>query len=174
MISLNDWVKNKVRLQEEVEFETGTTRAEFIKAIEEASERKECRINQKKTGESLITTSLQVQLEPSNQWDRWAIELESNLKMIMVTKGIALSFVIREDDDPNLADQETWEYKAMLAVPHEGNVYLQDKLTLNNIIHQNIADGSDAFTYVKPYIKKDDGRLDTQAPRGRYEYAAMQ
>ena len=37
MISLKDWVKDKVRLQEEAEFETGTTQAEFIKAIKEAS-----------------------------------------------------------------------------------------------------------------------------------------
>ena len=104
MISLKGRVKDKVRLQEEAEFETGTTRAEFIKAIEEASERKECRINQKKTGESLITAALQDQLEKATQWDRWAIELESNLKMIIEAKGIALSYVIREDDDPNLAD----------------------------------------------------------------------
>ena len=34
MISLKEWVKYKVRLQEEVEFETGTTRDEFIKAFE--------------------------------------------------------------------------------------------------------------------------------------------
>ena len=40
MISLKDQVKYKVRLQEEAKFETGTTRAEFMKAIEEASERK--------------------------------------------------------------------------------------------------------------------------------------
>ena len=40
MIPLKDWGKDKVRLQEEPEFETGTTRAEFIKSIEEASERK--------------------------------------------------------------------------------------------------------------------------------------
>ena len=40
MISLKDWVKDKVRLQEEAEFETGTTRAESIKATEEALERK--------------------------------------------------------------------------------------------------------------------------------------
>ena len=45
MISLKEWVKDKVQLQEEVDFETRTTRSEFIKAIEEASERKECRIN---------------------------------------------------------------------------------------------------------------------------------
>ena len=75
MISLKDWVKDKVRIQEEVEFETRTNQAEFIKTIEEASERKECRINQKKTHESLITTAFQVQLETSTQWYRWVIEL---------------------------------------------------------------------------------------------------
>ena len=93
--------------------------------------------------------------------------------MIIGAKGIALSYVIREDDDTNLADQETWEHKAMLAAPHKGNAYLQDKLTLHNIILRNIADGSDAFTYVKPYLKKYDRRLNIQALRGRYEYAAM-
>ena len=68
-------MKYKVRLQEEFEFQTGTTRAEFIKAIEEASERKECRINQKMSGESLIATAFQVQFETATQWDRWEIEL---------------------------------------------------------------------------------------------------
>ena len=69
-------------------------------------------------------------------------------------------------DDPNLADQETWEYKAMLAAPHKGNTYLQEKLTVHDIILHNIADGSDAFTFVKPYPKKDYGILDIQALRG--------
>ena len=109
MISLKDWVKEKVRLQEEAEFETGTTRDEFIKAIEEASELTEFRINRKKKCESLITTAFQVQSETATQWDRCTIELESNLKIIIGSKGIALSYVIREDEDPNLADQETWE-----------------------------------------------------------------
>ena len=99
--------------------------------------------------------------------------MESYLKMIIGEKGIALSYVIREDDDPNLADQETWEYKVMLAAPNKGNSYLQDKLTVHNIILRNIADGPDAFTYVKPYLKKDNRRLDIQDLRGRYENAAM-
>ena len=93
--------------------------------------------------------------------------------MIIGAKGIALSYVIRQDNDPNLADQETWEHKAMLAAPHKCNVYLQEKLTVHNIILRNIADVSDAFTYVKPYLKKDDGILDIQALRGRYENGAM-
>ena len=35
-------------------------------------------------------------------------------------------------------------------------------------------DGLDYFTYVKPYLNKDDGRLDIQALRVRYENLAMQ
>ena len=61
----------------------------------------------------------------------------------------------------------------MLAVPHKGNAYLQDKLTVHNIILCNIVDGSDAFTYVKPYLNKDAGRLDIQTLRRQYENAAM-
>ena len=94
MISLKGWVKDKGRLQEEADFETGTTRAEFIKAIEEESERKECCINQKKTGGSLIDTAFQVQLEIATHWYRWEIELEINLKMIIGAKGMALSYVM--------------------------------------------------------------------------------
>ena len=67
--------------------------------------------------------------------------MESNLKIIIGPKGIALSYVIREDGDPNLEDQETWEYKAMLGATHKGNSYLQDMLTVHNIILCNIADG---------------------------------
>ena len=40
IISIKDWVKDKWQLQEDDEFETGTNWSEFIKAIEEASERK--------------------------------------------------------------------------------------------------------------------------------------
>ena len=47
----------------------------------------------------------QVQLETATQWNRWAIELEINLNMIIGAKGIAISYVIREHDYPNLAYQ---------------------------------------------------------------------
>ena len=49
--SLMDWVKEKVRLEEPTDFKAGTDRAEFITQIEEASERKKCRTNQKKIGD---------------------------------------------------------------------------------------------------------------------------
>ena len=94
MIALKDWVNDIKRLNKETAFESGTTREDFIDAIEEASERRKFRQEQKKVGESLITAALQVKLETANQWDRWVVELKSNLKMIIRAKSIALSYVI--------------------------------------------------------------------------------
>ena len=61
-----------------------------------------------------------------------------------------------------------------MAFPVTGRLYKQYKLTVHNIILRNIADASDAFTHVNPYINKYDGRTDIKALRSRYENVAMQ
>ena len=61
----------------------------------------------------------------------------------------------------------------MLSVPLIGRLYKQDNLTLNTIILRNISDASYAFTYVKPYINKEDGRSDIKVLRSRYENVAI-
>ena len=88
MISLMNWVKDKTRLEEEASFPYGTTREEVIYELQEAPTRKNCRKEQNKVGESLITNIFQIYLEASRQWDRWVVELESNLKMIVGSQGI--------------------------------------------------------------------------------------
>ena len=169
-----DWVKDKTRLEEEASFPEGTTREEFMYELEEATTRKSCRKEQKKVGESLITSSFQVQLEASGQWDCWLMELESNLKIIAGAQDIPLPYIIRENNKPDQTERNTWEENAVLAVPLTRRLYKQDNLTVNNIILRNIADASDAFTYVKPYIKKNDGRADIKLFRSTYENVAMQ
>ena len=61
-----------------------------------------------------------------------------------------------------------------MAVPLTGRLYKQYNIRVQNIILRNITDKSDAFTYVKPYIKKDHGRTDIKALRSRYANFAMQ
>ena len=62
----------------------------------------------------------------------------------------------------------------MLEAPLTRRLYKQYYRTVHNIILRNISDLSDAFTYVKPYIKKEDGRTDIKALRSRYKNVAMQ
>ena len=89
-----DWVKDKTRLKEEAYFTDGITRQEVIYELEEATTRKKFRKEQKKVGEYLITTSFQVHIVASRQWDGWVVELESNLKMIVGAQVILLYCVI--------------------------------------------------------------------------------
>ena len=105
LISLMDWVNDKTRLEEEASFPDGTTREEVIYKLEEDTTRKKCRKEQNKVGESLITTSFHVQIESANNWDSWVVELESNLKIIVGSQGIPLSYVIRDNNAPDHVGQ---------------------------------------------------------------------
>ena len=94
--------------------------------------------------------------------------------MIAGAQGIPLYYVIRENNALDQTERDTWEEKSMLEVPITGRLYKQDNLTVHNILLRNIAETSDAFTYVKPYTEKDDARTDIKALHSRYEHIAMQ
>ena len=96
------------------------------------------------------------------------------MKIIIGTKGIALDYVIRQNDTPDLSDQANWEERARLAAPRDGNTYRLDTLSVHGVILRNIAENSDAYTYVKTNIRLDDGRVDIKALKARYENPAMQ
>ena len=76
--------------------------------------------------------------------------------------------MIRKDDTPDPTVRQPWEYMATIAAHHDGSTYDQDKLSVHIIIILNIADGLDAYTYVNPHIKRDDGKGDIKALQGRY------
>ena len=84
-------MKDKTHFEKEASFTDETTTQELVHELEEATSRKNCRKEKKKVGESFITTSFQVHLEAARQWDRWVVELESNLKIVVGSQGIPLS-----------------------------------------------------------------------------------
>ena len=65
-----------------------------------------------------------MKLETATQWDRWNIELESNLKMVIGMNGILLSYVILDHDETDVSDQPSWQENARLSAPHEGVNYV--------------------------------------------------
>ena len=83
--------------------------------------------------------------------------------MIIGVKGITLSYVIRKNDTLDPTFFQPWESMETLAEHHDGNTYDQYKITVHNIIIRNIADGYNAYTYVKPHIKRDNRRRDIKA-----------
>ena len=116
-----------------------------------------------KTGKSLICTKFQVKLKNRTQWERWTVELNAILGGIVGSTGIVLKYVIWKDDAPVLLANVEWEEMAIAAVPLQGNKYKQDRKLVHQIILRNIAEDSDAYTYLKPNIRMEDGRTDFKA-----------
>ena len=172
LISLMYWVKDKNRINEEIEFDDGTTSDDVLQAIDDANIRQICRKTQRKSGESLVTSEFVVKLKNSAQWERWKVELNATLSSIIGAQGVPLSYVIRSDtdidDDPTMSWEEKFEYSVLLAGPE----YTIDKRTVHQIIIRNVAEDSDAYTYLKPKVNREDGRVDIKALEGRYENPA--
>ena len=63
-------------------------------------------------------------------------------------------------------------FKFVIAVDHSGPEYNIDELTVHLIILRNFADASDAYTYMKPSIKKENGRVNIKALHKRYNNQA--
>ena len=165
----------KHRVQEEIEFENGTTRANLLRMIAEATVRENCRKTQRKAGESLINQEFVSKLKNSAQWERWKIELSSTLGSIIGAKGVPLTYVIREADDVEVdVDGATWEEKFIDAIELNGPEYNIDKQTVHAIILRNVAEDSDAYTYIKPNIRRVNGMVDMMALRDRYENQATE
>ena len=64
LISLMHWVKDKHRLAESAKFPLGTKQIQFTEAIQVANERKQCRVDQKKKGDSLLTNNFKLSWKP--------------------------------------------------------------------------------------------------------------
>ena len=120
----------------------------------------------------MIASEFTVQLKNRQQWDRWYLELQTTLGAIIGAKGIPLTYVIWENDAPILAGRDTWEEMAIAGAPLTGRDYKRDCTTVHQIIVRNITKDSDAFTYIKPHLKHENGRKHIKALLGRYESAA--
>ena len=173
LISLMHWAKDKHRVQENIEFENGTTRATVLRMIAEATVRERCRKTQRKAGESLVNQEFASKLKNSAQWERWKVELSSTLGSIIGAKGVPLTYVIREADAAAIdIDGATWDKKFIDAIELSGPEYNIDRQIVHAIILRNVAEDSDAYTYIKPNIRRENGRLDMISLKGRYENQA--
>ena len=162
--ALMHWVKDRNRLAENMAFVAAdTNRADFIMELEAAANRALYRKDQKKLGEAMINKEFQVMLKSREQWERWSVDLETTLHSIIGTQGVPLSYIIRENDAPILAGLATWERKAVSGAPLTGVAFKQDAATAHRIIVSTISKDSDAYTYIKPMLRHEDGRRDIKA-----------
>ena len=172
MRALALWVQDMIRAGQDVEFIDGTTRAEFIQALDESFTRHRRRIDQKKIGESFHDHSFNTKLKSQAQWQKFTVELESTLSMIIGTAGAALTYVIRADEAPIFDEDISYEEAIIQALHLDTEDFKIDARTVHQLILLNVHEDSDAYTYIKPLLRYQDGRRDMLALRKRYSNEA--
>ena len=163
------YVKDQARIGITIGVLDSVAENEFLTDLIDARERQERREQMEKNGKALITTEFYAKLKNRNQWERWSTELKSTLDGIIGMVGIPLSYVIRENHAPNINGHTDWDQLANAATPLTGAKYTQDSRMVHQIILRNIAEDSDAYTYIKPNINKSNGRVDYEALCVRYD-----
>ena len=163
------YVQDQDRIGERLGVRGTVTEEEFRDNLSEARERHIRRAEIKKNGKALITTEFQTKLVGRNQWERWSIELQSTLNGIIGVNGVPISYVIRREAQAGVDARGDWEKMAIAKSPLNGAKFVQDSRVVHQIISRNIAEESDAYTYIKPNIRKEDGRVDYLALAGRYD-----
>ncbi len=169
LVQLTLWVKDQRRLDEDAEFPNGTTQAQFVVEVETAQQRDKIRKERQKSAENLASVRIEPALKTSAGWEVWAVALETALKLAYGSKGVPLSYVIRTEETPNLIGHATWEEMAIHGAPLTGLDWEADRMTVHLFILNNIGQDSDAYTYIQPLLRRNDGRRDIIALRERYD-----
>ena len=162
------WVKDRVRVQQPVQFEDATTQNDLRGRLSRALTRERRRKDQKKEEESYLDSTFNNKLKSTAQWEKWNEELESNLCHIIGCRGVPLSYVIRDDATPDFDETLPFEEATYQAMSLTGVEYAQDARTVHKIILKNVHEDSDAYTYIKPLLRHRNGRRDILALRERY------
>ena len=171
IVQLALWVKDRVRLDQPVEFANGTTQATYTDEIEQAQKREQIRQDRKKTADGLSTLKIEPPLKNSAGWEAWIDAVRAALTIAYGSKGVPLLYVIREHDAPMFAGGD-WEELAVNAAPFSGLDWEADRKTVHLFISNNVSEDSDAHAYIKPLMIRNNGRLDVKALETRYENEA--
>jgi hypothetical protein len=171
IVQLSLWVKDRVRLDQPVEFENGTTQAMFTDEIEQAQQRQQIRLDRKKTADGLSTLKIEPPLKNSAGWEAWIDSIRAALTIAYGSKGVPLLYAIREHDAP-IFEGDDWEALSINAAPFTGLDWEADRKTVHLFITNNVSEDSDAHAYIKPLMIRNNGRLDIKALEQRYENEA--
>jgi hypothetical protein len=88
LVQLTLWVKDRIRLGQAVEFDDGTTQAEFLSMIDESQQQEKIRREGKKNTKGLVTMKFDPPLKASSGWDGWKDSFKTALMLAHAGKSM--------------------------------------------------------------------------------------
>jgi hypothetical protein len=104
-------------------------------------------------------------------WLVWSGSLTNYLSTILGQDGVPLSYIIRENDEPDYDNEDKADYDfeqlSIKCAPLVGVFYKTDAGKVHQLIH-GFMQGETTKTWIKPKEKRQNGRLDFKALQAHY------
>ena len=166
--SLALWVQDMMRAEQAPTFPDTTNRASFIQSLDASLVRDRNRKSQKKVGEAYHNVEFNTKLKSQGTYEKFEEELQATLENIIGSKGVPLTYVIRDEEAPVYDPSIPYEVNIIDAVALTGESFKNDARLVHQIILRNVSEESNAYTYIKPLLRHRDGRRDIVALKERY------
>lgn len=156
VLQLALWAKDMARLDRVVEFEDGTNAIIFERELTAAEDRELNRRTQVGS-ERLTDIKKDLPLKTKEEWMFWPGWIVRALQETYGSRGIPLSYVLREPGPPIDLKPRNWDVDALLRSPHSGEEYEMDNTRVHEFILANIVKDSEAYSHIEDTIPKKDG-----------------
>jgi hypothetical protein len=142
---------------------------DFKLDIDTARQRAQIRKHNADESDSLSKASDPGKLKRQEEWLVWSRSLTNYLSTILGHDGVPLSYVIRENNEPDYEEEEDFDFEqlSIKCASLVGVVYKTDARKVHQLIH-GFVQGETAETWIKPKEKRQDGRLDYKALQAHY------
>ena len=161
------WVQDFGRISATPEV-TGLNQATFRAALNTASVRAEIRVNLRKQTSTAAEAASPGPLESERKWKQWEEKFINYTRAHMGVGGVPLSYVIRENEDPDTDGTfDDFISKSIACAPLSGEYYLADRLTVFNMI-VSFTTGCPSGDWVKDTLRYSDGRRSMAALRSHF------
>jgi hypothetical protein len=165
------WTQDFRRISREPTLDGIENINDFKDAIEQARQRAQMRKHTSEESESLIKSSDPGKLKKNKEWLQWSRSLKNYLSTILGQDGVPLSYVIRENEDPDYEGEDDDDYDfeqlSIKCAPLSGLIYKTDARKVHQLIH-GFVQGEAAETWIKPRERRQDGRTDFKALQAHY------
>ena len=167
-----NWAQDFRRIGREVTLDPAEIgQAEFRLQIETARQRAIIRQDASDGSDSLSKAADPGKLKKQKEWTAWSRGLKNYLSTIYGQDGVPLSYVIRDNDDPDYSLEEEDDYDfeqlAISCAPLTGLIFKSDARKVHQLIH-GFVQGETSETWIKPKEKRQNGRLDYKALQAHY------
>lgn len=165
--ALVHWVQDFYRVSAEPSI-VGLESTSFKLALETSLSRAVIRKSLKNTSDTSAKAADPGELKSEKQWKEWEEKFTNFLGCLIGVTGIPLSYVIRENDNPDYdGDHPNFVSKTIACAPLNGEFYLADRQTVFNLII-SFTTGQPSGDWIKDTLRYNDGRRSMKKLRDHF------